>query len=170
MGEVLRRIAGKIIVSVLKVDVISCTGSLQVRAAVHSVNLMYNDKNNNEVLLVDASNAFNSLNCEIFIHNMSYICPTISVSVKNCYNSPSRLFIIGENELKLNEGTAQGDPVFMAIYDIGVTRLINMSIDIVVISTESQIKVLAYADDFSAPGNLEDLRKWLVTLTIIGRK
>ena len=139
-----------------------------MRAAVHSVNLMYNDKNNDEVLLVDASNAFNSLNCEVFIHNMSYICTTISVFVKNCYNSPSRLFIIGENELKLNEGTTQG--VFMAIYGIGVTRLINMLIDIVVISTESQIEVLAYADDFSAPRNLEDLRKWLVTLTITGRK
>ena len=54
MGEVLRRIAGKVIVSVLKNDVIDCTGSLQVcvdqeaeiEAAVHSLNSMYNDENN----------------------------------------------------------------------------------------------------------------------------
>ena len=58
----------------------------------------------------------------------------------------------------------------MAIYGIGVTRLINILIDIVVTSTEIQIEVLAYANDSSAPGNLEDLKKWWVTLTIIGRK
>ena len=54
MGEVLRRIAGKVIVSVLKNDVIDCTGSLQVcvdqeagiEAAVHSLNSMYNNENN----------------------------------------------------------------------------------------------------------------------------
>ena len=178
MGEVLRRIAGKVIVSVLKNDVIDCTGSLQVcagqeagiEAAVHALNSMYNDENNDAVLLVDTSNAFNSLNREVFLHNISYICPAISVFVKNCYNSPARLFIIGGKELKSNEGTTQGDPVSMAIYAIGVIPLINMLIDIVVISTESQVSVLAYVDDFSAAGKLDDLRKWWDTLTIIGSK
>lgn len=68
-GEVLRRIAGKVILSFLKNDFIDCTGSLQVcagqeagiEAAFHSVNSIYNDGNNDAVLLVDASNAFNSL-------------------------------------------------------------------------------------------------------------
>ena len=129
---------------------------------------MYNDENNNAVLLVDASNAFNSLNCEVFLHNISYICPAISVFVKNCYNSPSRLFIIGGKELKSNEGTTQGDPVSMAIYGIGVTPIINTLIDIVVTSTESQVRVLAYAEDVSAAGKLDNLRKWWDTLTIIG--
>ena len=35
----------------------------------------------------------------------SYICLAIFAFVENCYNSPSRLFIIGEQELKSNEGT-----------------------------------------------------------------
>ena len=178
MGEVLRRIAGKVIVSVLKNDVIDCTGSLQVcagqeaeiEAAVHAPNSMYNDENNDTVLLVDASNAFNPLNREVFFHNISYIGPAISVFVKNCYNSPSSLFIIGGKELKSNEDITQGDPVSMAIYGIGVIPLINMLIDIVVTSTESQVSVLAYADDFSAAGKLDDLRKWWDTLTIIRPK
>ena len=173
--EVLRRIAGKVIVSVLKNDIIDCTGSLQVcasqeagiEAAVHALNSTYNDENNDAVLLVDASNAFNSLNRDVFLHNISYICPAISVFIKNCYNSPSRLFITGGKELKSNEGTTQGDPVSMAIYGIGVTPLINILIDIVVTSTKSQVRVLAYADDFSAAGKLDDLRKWRDTLTII---
>ena len=58
----------------------------------------------------------------------------------------------------------------MAIYVIGVTPLIIILIDIVVTSPESQVRVLAYADDFSAAGKLEDLRKWWNTLTIIGPK
>ena len=45
-----------------------------------------------------------------------------------------------------------------------------MLIDIVVTSTELQVGVLAYADDFSAAGKLDDLRKWWDTLTIIGLK
>ena len=178
VGEVLRRIAGKVIVSVLKNDVIDCTGSLQVcagqeagiEAPVHSLNSMYNDENNVAVLLVDASNAFTSLNREVFLHNISYICPTISAFIKNCYNSPSRLVIIGGKKLKSNDGTTQGDPVSMAIYGIGVTPLISMLIDIAATSTESQVGVLAYADDFLAAEKLDDLRKWRDTLTIIGPK
>ena len=103
-------------------------------------------------MLVDASNAFNSLNREVFLHNLSHICPGIFAFVKNCYNSSSRPFIIGGKELKSNGGNAQGDPVCMASYGIGVTLLINMLIDVVVTSTESQVVVLAYADDFSAAG------------------
>ena len=70
IGEVLRRIAGKVIVLVLKEDVIKCTGMLQVRAgqevsieaAFYSMNIIYEDENTGAILLADASNAFNSLN------------------------------------------------------------------------------------------------------------
>ena len=65
-GEVLRRIAGKIIVSVLKEDIIKCTGMLQVCAGqgsgiegtIYSMNRMYEDENTDAISLVDASNAF----------------------------------------------------------------------------------------------------------------
>ena len=117
---------------------------------------MYNDENNDAVLLVDASNAFNSLTREVFLHNISYICFCLSC--------------IGGKELKSNKGTAHSDLASMAIYGIGVTPLINMLIDIVITSTESHVGVLAYADDFSAAGKLDDLRKWWDTLTIIGPK
>ena len=131
---------------------------------------MYNNENNDALLLIVASNAFNSLNREVFLHDISYMCPAISAFVKNCYNYPSRLFINGGKELKSNKGTAQGDPVSVAIYGIGVTLLIYMLINIVVTSTESQIGVLAYANNFSEPGKLENLRKWWDILTVTGPK
>ena len=70
IGEFLRRIAGKVIVLVLKEDVIKFTGMLQVRAgqevsieaAFYSMNMIYEDENTGAILLADASNAFNSLN------------------------------------------------------------------------------------------------------------
>ena len=94
------------------------------------------------MLLVHASNTFNSLSHQALLHNISYMCPAIPVFVKNCYNSPSRLYIIRGNELKSNESTTQGDPVSIAIYGIGVTLMINMLIDIAVTSAESQVGVL----------------------------
>ena len=67
IGEVLQRIASKVIVSVLKEDIIKCTGTLQVcsgqeadiEVAIHSNAMMYEDENTAAILLVDASNAFN---------------------------------------------------------------------------------------------------------------
>ena len=65
VGEVLRRIAGKAFVSVLKEDVIKCTGVLQICAgqeaaietAIHLMNMMYEDENTDAILLVNASSA-----------------------------------------------------------------------------------------------------------------
>ena len=93
VGRVLRRIAREVIVSVLKNDANDCAGSLQVcagqeagiEAVVHSLNSLYNDENTDAVFLVDAGNAFNSLEREVFLQNISYICLAISVFVKNCY-------------------------------------------------------------------------------------
>ena len=145
MGKVLRKIAGKVIVLVLKTDGINCTGSLQVcagqetgiEAAAHSLNSLYNNKNTDAVLLVDASNAFNLLNRELFLHNISYISLAISVFVKSYYKSHSRLIIIGT-----------------LWYMVTIT------------STESKVGVLVYVDDFSAAGKFDDIRKWWDTLNI----
>ena len=79
VGDVLQRIDGKVIASVLKENVIKCTGTLYVctgqetviEAAIHSMNMTYEDENTDAILLVDASNAFNSLNRQSFLHSTS---------------------------------------------------------------------------------------------------
>lgn len=48
--------------------------------------------------------------------------------------------------------------------------MINILIDIAVASAESQVGVLAYANNFLTAGTFGDLRKWWDTLTIIGTK
>ena len=48
----------------------------------------------------------------------------------------------------------------MGIYGIGVTPLISMLIDILSNEYSANVNVMAYADGFSAAGNLQDLRIW----------
>ena len=78
VGEFLRRIAGKVIVSVLKKDLIKSTGTLPVfaeleagmEAAIYSINMIYKDEKTHAIFLVDAGNALISLNRQSFLHNL----------------------------------------------------------------------------------------------------
>ena len=58
----------------------------------------------------------------------------------------------------------------MAIYGIGVITLINMLIHILSNGYSTIVTVMAYTDDFSAAGNLQNLRRWWSVLTEIGPK
>ena len=46
----------------------------------------------------------------------------------------------------------------MEIYGTGVLPPLNMLIDILINNYKAQVHFLAYADDFSAEGRLEDIR------------
>ena len=69
IGEVLRRAIGKIVMKLLKRDVLKATGSLQLcagqdagsEAAIHAVYEMFNKESTEAVLMEDASNAFNAI-------------------------------------------------------------------------------------------------------------
>ena len=141
-----------------------------MEVAIHSMKMMYEDENTDEILLLDASKAFNSLNRQSFLHNVSYVCPSVAIFVKNCYSSPSRLFIVGITKIASRVRTAQGDPVSIAIYSLEVTPLINMLIDKLLSEDSVNVTVMAYADDSSAAGNLQDLKRWWSVLTEISLK
>ena len=78
IGEVVRRIIAKAILSVVKLDILEAAGSLQLCAgqdavnevAVHAMRAIYCDAATEAVLLVDASNAFNCLNRLVSLHDM----------------------------------------------------------------------------------------------------
>ena len=178
VGEVLRRIAGKVVVSTLRDDIVSSVGSLQVcaghdggcEAAVHAMHQIFDESSTEAVILIDASNAFNSVNREVFLHNIAIVCPAITTYVRNCYSLPSRLFVIGGQELKSSEGTTQGDPIAMAVYAIAIIPLILMIIEAMCKMPEKNSKTVAYADDFSAAGTLKNLRSWWDVLCQLGPK
>ena len=168
-GELLR-IVGKVIVSTLWNDIITSVGPLQVcagqesgcEAAVHVMSKIYKEEHTEAVLLVDAANAFNSVNRKIFLHNINVVCPSINIYVQN--------FIIGGTEIKYSEGTTQGDPVVMPIYALSVIQLMLMVLQITITKTNSDAKMGAYADNFSAAGSISSLKYWWDTLSELGPK
>ena len=54
-----------------------------VEAAVHTMSGLFDDSTTECVLFVDADNAFNRLNRQAALHNISFICPEISTFLKN---------------------------------------------------------------------------------------
>lgn len=168
IGEVIRRIVGKCVMTVVKDDVRRAAGNLQVcagqqaggEAAIHAMREMFSEDNCEAVLLVDAKNAFNTINRKTMLHNIRVKCPSLAQYVENTYSDPSDLYICSNSGnsvkvLKSMEGTTQGDPVAMAMYALGLSVLQQ------VISYEkTSVKQVAYADDLSGAGKITDLKKW----------
>ena len=77
------RINGKCIEWVMKKDIQEATGPLQMatglqsgaEAAIHFMKEIFDDEQRDAVILVDASNAFNSLNRNAALHNIEILCP-----------------------------------------------------------------------------------------------
>ena len=103
IGEVPRRIIAKDILQIIGYDVEEAAGSLQLcagqdggcEAAVHAMNKIFQTTETEAVLLVDATNVFNSLNRKAALHNISIICPSLAMALVNTYRAPVRLFITG---------------------------------------------------------------------------
>ena len=78
---------------VVKKDVMLSPGPLQAcsgipsvdEAAVHAVRESFENSEMEGVLLVDASNAFNSLNRKVALLNMRYVCPALETVLTSCY-------------------------------------------------------------------------------------
>ena len=114
------------------------------------------------ILLIDASNAFNALNRAAALHTTGILCPTMATYAINTYRLPSRLFIVGSQELKSSEGTTQDDPLSVVLYAISFQPLITH------LQLASSTKQCWYADDASGAGSTTQLKKWWDTLTEIG--
>ena len=85
----LRRIAGIAVIILLKKDVLQAVGSLQLwggqivgsEAAIHEMHYVFNDDNMKGILLIDAENAFNSINRKVILHNLKFICPVFATYI-----------------------------------------------------------------------------------------
>ena len=81
MGEILRRIAGKVVDSIVREDLIRSVRSLQVcagheagcEAAIHAKHSIFNKEETEAVPLIDASNASKSANINVFLQNVSVV-------------------------------------------------------------------------------------------------
>ena len=168
IGETIRRIIGRSIATTISDDIQAAAGPLQVcaghlsgcEAAVHAMRRVYEAPETEAMIVVDASNAFNALNREIALRNITNLCPTLSKVLINTYREDIQLFIDGETLLS-QEGTTQGDPLAMAMYAVAISPLIRHLQD-------EEAKQVWFADDATAGGELTRLRKWWDRIVELG--
>ncbi len=125
VGKVLRRIMSKTIISLVREDIQAAVGPLQLcvrheagcEAAVHALRMVFEDQESEAVLLVNAGNAFNSLNRGIALRNVISMCPSLATITINAYWQCVQLFTQNQ-KLLCQEGSTQGNSLAMAIYAI----------------------------------------------------
>ena len=158
--EVARRIIGKVILLVTSLHIQRAAGPLQlctgqeagIEAAVHTIQSLIEQDETESVLLVDAQNAFNSLNRQIGLINNRMVCLILSKILVNTYRSPTHLCVGGETLLSC-EGVTQGDPLAMAMYALASIPLIRR------IRTDHARQVW-FTADATAGGKLTATKDW----------
>ena len=122
-----------------------------------------------EASLIDAENAFNSINRKIMFHNLKFICLIIATYIIHCYATQSRLFIAGGGEILSSERTTQDDPKAMGAYALGILPSIKFLLKVINLN-EMNAKEVVFADDFSVAENLNSIKDYWGKLTAIGPK
>ena len=117
-----------------------------IEHAIHSLTANFDE---NEAVLIDATNAFNLLNRKLALENIKFIWPALFNAVKNSYSSPSPLYVNGTT-LSSEEGTTQGDPLAMCTYGVAILPLIQKVSEVNVIHKW-------YAEGGNACGRISDL-------------
>ena len=172
IGEALRRILGKVMVMVTRYEVEEVAGVSQlcagvkggIEGAIHAMTDMFegNKMEGWGVLLVDAKNAFNSLNRIAVLWNARIMWPRCSKFIFNTYRGWALLVVAdGKSIVFSREGVTQGDPLSMFLYAVGTLPLIRKL-------NSSEVTQVWYADDASATGMLNDLKSWFEQLVDCG--
>ena len=178
IGEVLRRIIGKAIMNIVQGEMVSATAPIQVcaglpggvEAAVHAAREIFESQDTEALILVDADNAFNSLNREAALMNIRVVCPELAPYVINSYREPARLFVSGSNqELMSEEGVTHGDNAAMGFYACATVPVILATMGgNEATNSDNPVKQIWYADDAAGGGKIDDLSKWWEDLCING--
>ena len=123
--------------------------------AVHAVRRLLSEENTDCALLVDASNAFNSLNRQAALRNVQQLFPSIGTALLNTYRGNAELSIDGETILS-EEDTTQGDPLAMAFYALATVPLSKALRD----GEGQHGQDVWFADDPTATGQRNTIFKW----------
>ena len=171
VGEVPRRIIAKSVLRIIGWDIGKAADPLQLcsgqeggcEAAVHAMRQIFRSPETEGILLVDATNAFNTINRQAALHNISILCPPLAPILINTYRAPVRMVITGSGEIESTEGTTQGDPLAMAMYALAITPLIQQ-----LRTRNPEASQVWFADDATCAGTCTQLRAWWENLSLSG--
>ena len=162
---------GKVICVITRDDAQTTCGTSQLCAglkcgmegAIHTASELFETSDEfHGMLMIDATNAFNSINRLSLIWNVRVLWPRASCFIFNTYRGWARLVVRGsEDVLFSHEGIIQGDHLSMFLYAIATLPLIEQT-------QLNSIKKLWYADDVSALCSLPSLLLWFEKLQRVG--
>lgn len=178
VGECLQRLEAKAMALVTGMDAADACGADQlcagvkagIEAAVHAMRDVFHDDDTEAVLLIDASNAFNSISRPALLWNCRVLWPRCSTFLFNFYRG-SPLIIVRSlrrgtpSVLCSREGTTQGCPLSMMAYAVGILPLIRQ----LKCPPEQPLRTqIWYADDSSCGGKLLKILQWFTQLMELG--
>ena len=178
IGEILRRIVGKVVVEIIKKDIVKSAGPLQtcaglqsgIEASIHAMKAIFDEENTEALLLVDADNAFNNLNRQAALKNIKLLCPPFYRFLHNTYQSPSTLYLKDNKKtdfISSQEGTTQGDVPAMGMYAVATRPLI----DNLHRHVDNEVcKQVWFADDSTCGGKIHEVKRWWDKLNVMGPK
>ena len=173
IGEVIRRIMGKCVLSILKEDIKTAAGLLQtccglesgIEACIHGMAQIFESEECEAILLVDAKNAFNLLSRKVALNNIAYSCPEIHTFLNNSYKCPASLHTGDGNPLQSQEGVTQGDPLSMAMYALSTQKFISELRE-----RNPDVKQAWFADDGTGGHSVKKTHNWWTDVKQIGPK
>ena len=179
IGEILKRLVGKVVVGNIRKDIMEAAGPLQtctglkagIEASIHAMREIFEEEGTEAILLVDAENAFNHLNRVAALHNIKQLCPNFHQYLANTYQLPARLIINGQNgqidDILSEEGSTQGDVPAMDMYAIATKPLVDKVGSVV---DKNLCKQIWFADDSGSGGKITEIKKWWDELNSSGPK
>ena len=112
-----------------------------------------------QLLLIDAENAFNSLNRDAALHNTKRKCPPLYQYLQNSYQQPAKLHLGDGSFILSKEGVTQGDNEAMAMYAIS-TRGLQDDLK----AAEPDVTQTWFADDNAAGARISSLKSYWDTI------
>lgn len=135
-----------------------------VEDAIHTVSDLHNLHNDNHgLIVVNAKNAFNTINRSALLWNVRVLWPRASRFIFNTYHGHFPLIFKGCLViLNSSESVVQGDPLSMFIYAIASLLIIGE------MEHHTNCIQIWYADDSSAFGTINSPLHWFKKLQNIG--
>ena len=126
-----------------------------MQAATNAMQTIFKDPLTEHVILVDASNAFHSLNREVALHNIKIACSSFTSILISTYRTSSRIIIMGGAEIQSTEYKTQGDNLVMSFYAIATIQIQQL-----LRTTFHGVKQVWLAEDATGAGSLKSLKNW----------